>query len=132
MSCFEYAHYGYPDYPDGALRSNVVNFSRFLRAMMQGGALDGARVLNQASVSAALSNHFINSDGEQQGLVWVARPEGNEWLWGHTGSDYGASTQVFFRQSDGVGVMLFANGHYSGSSALHPIRARLFQEASAL
>jgi CubicO group peptidase (beta-lactamase class C family) len=34
-------HYGYPDYPDGALRTSAVHLARWLGAFMNFGAFDG-------------------------------------------------------------------------------------------
>jgi CubicO group peptidase (beta-lactamase class C family) len=42
--------YGYPDYPDGALRTSAAHLARWLAAFMAFGALDGVRVLASSSV----------------------------------------------------------------------------------
>lgn len=41
-----YGQYGYPDYPDGELRTSVVGLAAYLRAFMAFGELDGVRILD--------------------------------------------------------------------------------------
>ena len=42
--------YGYPDYPDGALRTSAVHLARWLGAFMNGGSFQGDRVLAEDTV----------------------------------------------------------------------------------
>ena len=45
-----YFQYGYPDYPDGALRTSAANLARWLAAFMNYGSLEGVRVLERSTV----------------------------------------------------------------------------------
>jgi len=46
-----YGHYTFADYPNGGLRTTVNDLSKFLRAVMLGGAFEGRRVLSAGSVA---------------------------------------------------------------------------------
>jgi CubicO group peptidase (beta-lactamase class C family) len=43
-------HYGYPDYPDGALRTTAPQLARHLGMVMGGGSWRGHRLLSEATV----------------------------------------------------------------------------------
>jgi CubicO group peptidase (beta-lactamase class C family) len=60
-------HYGYPDYPDGALRTSVVHLARWLGAFMNFGAFDGARVLDQSTVGEIRRQQIPDLVGWRQG-----------------------------------------------------------------
>jgi hypothetical protein len=68
-----------------------------------------------------------------QGLVWFYKDGGA--LLGHDGSDWGWSSEMFFRVADGVGVVLLVNGDTDAASAesgLLEIEARIFSDAASL
>ena len=50
-----FGQYGYPDYPDGSLRTSARQLARFLGAIINGGELDGARILKPSTVEAMLT-----------------------------------------------------------------------------
>jgi len=63
------------------------------------------------------------------GLGWQSVSDGEEWFWGHGGGDFGASTAMHFRPSDGTGVIVLANGNYDGLPEVGAVERRLFEEA---
>ncbi|MBM4247491.1 MAG: beta-lactamase family protein, partial [Deltaproteobacteria bacterium] len=66
---YEWGLFGYPDYPDGQLRSSADDLARFLAAWAGAGTYDGAQILEAATVAEALSVQFPDID-PTQGLSW--------------------------------------------------------------
>lgn len=94
------AHYGYPDYPDGQLRTTVGDFATFLHTAAHGGvAPSGAQVLHPAAAAA----------------LWDARVGPQRWthaghtFTGHGGSDRGVRTHAWLDPDTGRGFLLFLN-----------------------
>ncbi len=108
-----YGHYGYPDYPDGQLRTSSLQIARFLIAFMQGGQIDGVRILDSTTVDTMTTVQFPVPGGDI-GLIWFRYwlNELNDWYWGHGGSDMGCRTQVFYCPSpaENWGVVILTNG----------------------
>ncbi|MFZ4580133.1 MAG: serine hydrolase domain-containing protein [Myxococcota bacterium] len=131
-----YGHYGYPDYPDGRLRTSVNELSRYLRAFMGDGKLDGVQVLKAATVAEMKKIQFPKVDTEQAMAWWYEQRDDGLLYCGHTGRDSGVSTQMFFQVQNGVGVIVLTNGDVdegtNAEKALLAIEARLFEEAALL
>lgn len=104
--------YNHPNFPDGFLRTSVFQLAKYQLAYINGGALDGRRILSESSVREMLSPPFPNPDrsGFEQGLVWWRRelPSG-DFVWEQAGSDPGINTIFSFDPSSGHGVIIFAN-----------------------
>jgi CubicO group peptidase (beta-lactamase class C family) len=129
-----YGHYGYPDYPDGQLRSSAAALARFLLAFIRGGELDGARVLEEDTVRE-MRRSQVPDEIQGQGLIWYVLHRRGERYWGHNGGDSGVATQMFFRPTDGTGVITLGNGDWRRDRASWPlslIMDRLFDEADHL
>jgi CubicO group peptidase (beta-lactamase class C family) len=125
-----FGQYGYPDYPDGALRSSAHDVATFLRVWLSGGQTAGTRVLEETSVDEALTDQLGRY--WEQGLVWYADDRAPGHLWGHSGSDSGVSTQVSFRLDDGIGVVILMNGDWYDDSAVEAIETWLYVLADVL
>jgi hypothetical protein len=110
-----HAHFGYSDYPAGQLRTSTLQLSRFLTAFMQGGEINGTRILDSSTVSLMTTIQFpqVRSD---QGLILWKQLLNSRWIWGHTGGDLGVHTAMFYSPAEGTGVVLLCNaeGIYSG------------------
>lgn len=129
-----YGQYGYPDYPDGQLRSSAAELARFLLAFIRFGELDGARILQEETVREMRRSQVPDLIAGQ-GLIWYVLHRRGERLWGHNGGDSGVATQMFFRPTDGTGVITLANGDWRRDGARWPlslIMDRLFVEAERL
>jgi len=128
-----YGQYGYPDYPDGQLRSSVVSLARFLTMFMRGGELDGVRVLEEATIEEMRSVQ-VQEEVHGQGLVWYVLHRHGYRYWGHDGGDSGVATQMYFDPTRGVSVITLANGDWRWSRGwpLSRIMDRLFEEADEL
>jgi CubicO group peptidase (beta-lactamase class C family) len=129
-----YGHYGYPDYPDGALRASVSDLGKLLRMVISGGVLGDVSVLPSWAVEAMLSDAVPEVE-PGQGLIWYQYDDGGELYWGHEGGDSGVSTSMFFRPSDGLGVIVLTNMDAPESEndpfALYEIEALLYEAADS-
>ena len=110
-SCSPISHYGYPDYPDGMLRSTTHDMGRFMSMMFHNGSLDGVRIVTEDSVGEMLT---VTLPSYGQALVWYSTEIGGEPYFGHDGGDVGVATEMFFRRSDGLGYALWMNGDPRG------------------
>ncbi len=122
-----YGLYGFPDYPDGELRTTAGELATFMAAYARG----GGPILKSATVDRMLRDQ--KEPGPWQGLIWyhTAGPGGP--LVGHGGGDFGVTTEMWFRRSDGAGAVVLANGDaYGGYADIRDIRNRLIREAAHL
>ncbi len=122
-------HYGYPDYPDGQLRSTVPDLARFLLSYQGGGEYGGVRILAEATVEEILRDQ-VPEVIEAQGLIWYWSDWYDDVYIGHSGSDTGVATDMFFRASDRTAVILLANGDWDDDYTLYDIEHRLYEEAA--
>jgi CubicO group peptidase (beta-lactamase class C family) len=128
-----YFQYGYPDYPDGALRTSAVHLARWLGAFMNGGVFQGDRVLQAATVREIRRDQIPDIVYWHQGLIWYEEASpGGFTMMGHTGGDYGMSTRMFFRPNRDVGVVTLTNAYISGKqwASFTEIETRMFEEFS--
>ena len=122
-----YGLYGYPDYPDGGLRTTATSLAKFLAAYARG----GGQILKAATVERMLRDQ--DEPGPWQGLIWYRSSGPGGRLLGHGGGDKGVTTEMWFRRSDGAGAIVLANGDaYGGRDDLLDIRNRLIREAPRL
>jgi CubicO group peptidase (beta-lactamase class C family) len=124
--------YGYPDYPDGALRTSAVHLASWLGAFMNDGKLRGTRILDRSTVAEIRRSQIPNVVGWHQGLIWYAGDPHGYFRMGHTGGDYGVSTRMFFRPDRRVGVISLTNAYLSDGrwEVFREIELRLFEEFS--
>lgn len=125
-----YGHYGFPTYPDGQLRSSARDFARFLAAIMNGGVLGEARILDRASVEELVTIQYPEANPDL-GLGWWYGAISNQEAIGLDGRDPGVCTSVFYLRDKNVGVVMFTNTDCSviGDQARYAIQARLLKEA---
>lgn len=100
---FAYGHYGYPDWPDGQLRSSAHDLGLYLAALARPGS-----GLSEAVRDELLHVPFPDAhDG--QALFWRQRQRSGREVWGHSGDDAGVATEVFFDPATGDGVVVLMN-----------------------
>jgi CubicO group peptidase (beta-lactamase class C family) len=135
-SYHSYGLYGYPDYPDGLLRTTPTALGAFLGMITNGGNSPGGRILQQQTVDEMLTDQIGPNVGGWQGLIWYRMPSNeHEDLFGHQGGDYGVWSEMLFRRSDGAGAVVVANGdayRHDERVALLEIRNRLIEDAPIL
>jgi len=105
-----YGQYGFPDYPDGQLRTTLQQLAKFQMAFIGDGEWDGRRILETATVEE-MRRQQVPDIEPTQGLVWYYTSQlGDETvLLGHNGGDDGVATEMFFRVSDDLGFILLMN-----------------------
>jgi CubicO group peptidase (beta-lactamase class C family) len=122
---FPHCLYSFPNYPDGLIRTSVRDLSRFLRAYIGGGVFEEKRILKEETVRTMLSKEHFG-----QGLCWFdLKLKNGDAAWGHGGGDPGISTEMLFRPTDGVGVIVFFNLDTPGKAS-GEILERLVEEAA--
>ena len=123
-------HYGYPDYPAGTLRSSVLDMAIFMQMIMEDGTYNGTQILSAASVQEMKTIQYP-SVNNTQGLIFYYDNLFGNWSIGHDGGDPGVSTDMYYRPSDGVGVILVANSEFNFSK-YYAIYEYLFSFADSL
>ncbi len=104
-----YGHYGYPDYPSGLARSTATELARFLLVHMNDGTWGGRTLLDTASVGEMQTVQYPGLDSTQ-GLAFYYWNHSTGQRLGHSGGDLGVTTEMWFRPSDGIGVIMLCNG----------------------
>lgn len=107
------AHYGFADYPNGLLRSNVNDLANYMTAFLQQGTFSGNQLLSSASVGQMLSAQATGDEGVM-GLNWYQEEifldnGGTVMLWGHNGGEAGVSTDLYINPANGIGVAVLSN-----------------------
>ena len=129
-------HYGYPDYPDGQLRTSAPQLARFLLMFAQKGQC-GQRLLKEATVTAMETVQLPAVD-PLQGLIWYYDTKAGTNVLGHRGGDKGVSTDMFFDPSTGSGYVLLSNGSTNTSgtpteqAAMDAMNEKLLELAKTL
>lgn len=109
-----YAHYGFADYPDGQLRSNVYDLANFMIAVLQNGAFNGEELLTNSSLNEMLTPQVPTLE-PTQGLNWYQElifltGGGTVDVWGHNGGESGVSTDMYINPDNNIGVAVLSNG----------------------
>jgi CubicO group peptidase (beta-lactamase class C family) len=95
--------------PTGGAMTTANDVSRYLRALLNGGALDNARVLSADSVNAMWTPTFRTGEKTAVGLGWMLEDVNGHAGWTWTG-DIGTSSSVFLVIPDEhLGVAVMAN-----------------------
>lgn len=102
--------YNHPNYPDGFLRTSVRDLARHARAYLNGGIIDGNRVLEASTVEEMLTPQPV-PERRLQGLTWYAVEGPGEPAWGHSGGDPGVNTDVRLLPGQGWAAIVFTNTH---------------------
>lgn len=109
-----YAHYGFADYPDGQLRSNVLDLANFLIAFLQEGSFQGVPLITSSSVDEMLSSQ-VPAIEPGQGLNWYTEElylsgGGTATVWGHNGGESGVTSDIYIDPTTEIGIAVLANG----------------------
>lgn len=135
-------HYGFPDYPDGQLRTNVSDYAKIIELMINKGKADGNAFLSEQTVEEFLRIQFPEVN-KWQAISWNYN-EFDNWLYymlmprlpSHTGVDPGVATVTSFNAKTGNGAIVFANTlthNFKGHKALYiDMVKRLLKEAKKI
>lgn len=110
-SYIDYGLYGYPDYPDGQLRTTALSLAKFLWMNMNAGNFNGVQILEPETINLMRSSQIPFID-PTQGLVWYSYEDGGTW-WGHSGGDSGVSTDMYFNEDNQTGIIVLTNSDNS-------------------
>ncbi len=99
-------HYTFPDYPNGGLRTNVLDLSKFLRMVIQNGALNGVQILSSSSMTSMKTLQFGSAE---QCLSFYYETINGKQVLGHSGGEKGVTTLMFYDPNTNVGVNVFCN-----------------------
>ncbi len=99
---------GFAFYPASSLRVSITGLARFARMMLRGGELDGARVLEEASVQEILRTQYPGISRNQALGFYHQRYAGHDFI-GHSGSTYGGSTQMLLAAEGTHGLIVITN-----------------------
>ncbi len=117
-----FGFYGYPTYPDGALKTSVNEYARFLSIFLnEGRTLEGAQFLKPETVAEMLKAQSLLGIEAPAAVGFAWHYDGESYL--HTGGDPGISTLVYFNPETDRAVIFFANsgGEYDVPGVLRLI-----------
>lgn len=99
-------HYTFPDYPNGGLRTNVLDLSNFLRMVIQNENFNGTQILSTASMTTMKTLQFGSSEFCLS--FYYDTTKGRKLL-GHSGGEKGVTAEMFYDTNNNVGVIVFSN-----------------------
>lgn len=101
--------YGYPDYPDGQLRTTARSLSRFAQIHLNNGQFNNHSLLDSATVAQIGTVQFPNLSNEDGLLFFLSYKNGNP-IWGHSGGDLGVNTEMAIDKTNNITVVVLTNG----------------------
>ena len=108
-------HYGYPDYPDGQLRTTVSDYAQIVKLMINDGKVDGKPFIEKQTVDEFLDVQFPKV-AKHQAIAWNYNEFDNLLYYllmprlpAHTGADPGVATVVSFDLENKSGGIIFSN-----------------------
>lgn len=110
-------YYELSTYPDGGLKTSLTDLSLFLQEVLKGYASESA-FLSKSSFETLFKNHLSVPDGERQGIFWDVFGETGIGDIGHSGSDPGIYTFMYFNPNSGIGKILFTNSSDTESNTI--------------
>ncbi len=109
--------YSLVTYPDGGLRTNVEDLSKYLREMMRGYYGKGT-LLTKESYKILFSPLFEYGD-KKVAVFWNYRQSG---LIGHTGGDPGLAAVLYFDPEKDLGRIFMVNGELENKKRMKSFR----------
>lgn len=100
--------YDISTYPDGALKTTMLDLNRFFQEMMKGYVGEG-HLLSTESYQALFKNHLNDTHEKRSGLFWELYGKGTISAIGHSGSDPGILTFMYFKPTTQIGKIMFFN-----------------------
>ena len=105
-------HYGFATYPDGTIRTNILEFTRFLQLYMNKGKLKDNQLITEKMIKESLKIQFPDVNKAQAlGWTYTAGSFGTLKIWypGHSGGDPGITTLALYDPQSNNGFVLFTN-----------------------
>jgi CubicO group peptidase (beta-lactamase class C family) len=108
-------HYGYPDFPDGQLRTTVSDYAQIVKLMINDGQVNGKPFIKKETVDEFLKIQLPRV-AKHQAIAWNYNEFDNfiyyllmPRLPSHTGADPGVATLVSFDRENKTGGIIFSN-----------------------
>ena len=132
-------HYGYPDYPDGQVRTTASDYGRFLSLILNQGRINGEQFVKKELIDEFTSVQFPDVN-KHQAIAWNYNEFENfiyyllmPRLPSHTGADPGVATAVSLDPEYKTGAILFTNSpptRFTGQKIFYQeMMKRLLKEA---
>ncbi|NKQ37823.1 MAG: serine hydrolase [Chloroflexi bacterium] len=131
-----FGHVGYPTWPDGMMRASVHDVAVVLTAVMNNDIYQGTRILTPESVQILLNPTVPRLP--QHGVFWetavsdLSRALFAQSIVGHSGSDPGASTFMYFNPETQLGAVILMNSdtHAAEEAGINILRQILDSEGT--
>ena len=120
-----YPQFGYPDYPSGLMRTSANNLSIWMRCFMNFGTFEGTTILQPATVQEIFRLQIPGNSW--QGLIFYRVKRARRTYIGHSGSDYGTHTDMFFSLENGNGAIVMGNRYIETSKEYAATQAILIK-----
>lgn len=107
------SNYGFADYPNGMLHSNITDLANFALTILQHGNFNGINILsadNLQSMFVVQNSSLSSSQGLQFYKETFEIESGKISLWGHSGGETGISTEMYFDFDKNISVIILTNG----------------------
>jgi len=100
--------YGFADYPDGSLKTSVMDYFNFLTMLMNNGIFNGKTILSQSSVNLMITLEPIHGEYDRQsyGLWRIFKSRS---VIGHDGGERGWRSIAGFEPQSKNGIIWFNN-----------------------
>jgi CubicO group peptidase (beta-lactamase class C family) len=110
--------------PAGGLSATGADMGRFIRALMNGGEIDGVRILPEARLGEMMAPGNATPAGYLGLVFFGAKVMGHDWI-GHDGATmaFFSDLRIFPEQGVGIFVSRDGNGEIKGLEALKEIPA---------
>jgi CubicO group peptidase (beta-lactamase class C family) len=92
-------------YPSGMLKSTLNDLTKFATAILEGGILDGTRILNESSI---MDMFRLHDDDSPVGYVWFNYASLGG-LWGHAGWFHGYQTMMLVDPHQNTSAIILSN-----------------------
>jgi CubicO group peptidase (beta-lactamase class C family) len=106
-------HYGFADYPNGLLRSNVTDLANMMITLLQEGSFNNEMFIDSGVLSQMFTHQVAILD-PYQGLQFYSEnfntSSGNVTMWGHNGGELGIGTDLFLDLENNIGIAVLGNG----------------------
>lgn len=121
-----YPHFGNPQYPDGGMRSSILELSQFLVAVLNNRDSTGQPLLSAAMYQEMFKLQLDPAISDNQRFFWRDSAQAMG-LTGHMGSDLGVFTAMYFdpASKDGFIILMNRGMDAKATSAMQQIAKKL-------
>jgi CubicO group peptidase (beta-lactamase class C family) len=116
--------------PSGSFVTTGGDMARFLRMLLNGGVLDGARILDRATIDSMMKRQFSH-DPAMRGVglgFWELEVDGRHY-WGHDGDIVGWNARAVLAPERGAALFLAYTGTDTVKAFADRVTTAVFREA---